>query len=175
MRLPPGEALGSIAARFPMKNLRLISASILIASLAAVAPALHADTASPAAPAPAKAETSTPLEIQMHRIGKSVKALKKLIGDPTKNAASLQLVAVIRDAANTSLTLVPKKAADLSGPARDKFVADYQAGMKQFIAGVDKLSEALAAGDNAAALKDLRDLFGIEKQDHKLFRKPEDR
>jgi len=150
-------------------------------ALAGVVPSLQADEpqlpppaaqAAPTAPQPKK-EDKTDLEKQMDVIGHTARALKKQINDATQNDASLQLVAKIRDAATASLKLVPVKAADLSGPDKDKFIADYQAGMRQFIDAVDTLAGALTAGDNAAAVKDFQRLFALERQDHKQFRKPE--
>jgi len=166
-------------------KLRLSLSFLPLIALAGVAPALRADAPpappaaapamAPAAPAiPAAPEEKTDLEKQMDVIGKSARALKKQIKDSTQNDTSLELVAKIRAAATASLTLIPAKAADLSGPDRDKFIASYQAGLRQFIDGVDTLAGALTAGDNVAAFKDLSRLFTLEKQDHKQFRKPED-
>jgi soluble cytochrome b562 len=158
-------------------KIRFLLPLLSFVALAGIVPALQADepqSAPPGAPAPQpKKEEKTDLEKQMDVIGKSARALKKQINDSTQNDTSLELVAKIRSAATAALTLVPAKAADLSGPDKDKFIADYQAGMKQFIDAVDTLAGALTAGDNGAALKDFQRLFSLEKQDHKQFRKPE--
>lgn len=168
-----------------MKMRSLLSFPLLVA-LAGVVPALQADepqpatsaaasaaaTPAPSAPAPKK-EEKTDLEKQMDVIAHSARALKKQVKDSTQNDTSLQWVAKIRGAAVDALNLVPAKAADLSGPDRDKFIADYQAGMRQFIDAVDMLAGALTAGDNVAAFKDFQQLFALEKQDHKQFKKPE--
>jgi cytochrome c556 len=151
--------------------------SFLLLSMAAIslAPQVRADPApaAPAGPWQDKDEPKTDLAKQMDRIGKSVRTLKKQIANPAQNAASLALVATIHEAATASLNLVPAKADDLTGPAKDAFVADFRADLKTFIGGVDALAAALKAGDNAAAVKDLTRLISLEKQDHKQFRRPE--
>jgi soluble cytochrome b562 len=162
-------------------KMRFLPSSLLLVALAGAVPALQADEPQPPAPsappaaaaAAPKKEDKTDLEKQMDVIGHTARALKKQINDATQNDTSLQLVAKIREAAIASLNLVPVKAADLTGPDRDKFIADYQAGMKQFIDAVDTLAGALTAGDNAEAVKDFQRLGALERQDHKQFRKPE--
>jgi len=54
-----------------------------------------------------------------------------------------------------------------------KFVANYQAKMKDFIANADKLEAALKAGDNAAAAKLCDALNDDQKAGHKEFRPPQ--
>ena len=121
-----------------------------------------------------KNEDKTDLEKQMDIVNKSARALRKQINDATQNDASLALVAKIHDAADAASKLTPKKAADLEGADKDKFMADFQAGMKEFIDHVDQLTAALKSGDNAGAAKVFQGLFALEKKDHKEFRKPEE-
>ena len=149
----------------------------LVAVLAFVSPQLCAQVAPPTPVTPpastAKKKPDTPLEKQMHRINKSMRALKKQINDPAQNASSLRLVAIIQDAAGAAAKLSPAKAEDYTGAEKDKFIANYQAGMKDFRDAVDKLADALKANDNAAAARDFKRLFSIEKEDHKQFRRPD--
>jgi len=148
--------------------------SVILAVAAATARADDAPPAPmpPAAPAPAKRE-HTPLEKQMSRLRRSLRALHTQISDPTQNAASLALVATMHDAATRSLDLTPAKAADFTGADRDHFLAHYQSSMKDFIAILDRLSGALQANDNVAATKIYKELPDAEKKDHKEFRRPE--
>ena len=153
---------------------RLLSSLFLATAVAALTPGTRADQAVPPAPAAAAApaapkaakEPETELAKRMERMSKAVKALRKQVGIPAQNAGSLALISVI-------LKLVPAKAADLQGPARDTFIADYQAGMKEFIKAVDVVASDLKAGNNAAAVKDFQRLGLLAKQDHKQFRRPE--
>jgi cytochrome c556 len=151
-------------------NLRLIS-SLLPLALIASAPLLRAQDNPPPGGPPAQ-EEKTALEKDMDQIGRAMRTLKKQISDSTKNDASIALVAKIHDAATAALDETPAKAQDLPEADRPKFIADYQAGMKAFIADVDKLTAALQAGDNATAATLFAQLGSDEKQDHKQFRKP---
>ncbi len=72
----------------------------------------------------------------------------------TKNDASLALLVTIHDAATAALNETPAFAADQAEADRPKFVSDYQAKMKEFIAAVDKVTADLTAGDNATAAVD---------------------
>ena len=146
--------------------------SLILAVATATARADDAPAATPAAPAHGKKE-HTPLEKQMSRIRKSMRALHSQIGDPAKNPSSIDLVATIHDAATTSLDLTPAKASDFTGVERDTFIAHYRSAMKDFIASVDSLTAALKANDNAAAEKIYKELPSEEKKDHKAFRRPE--
>ena len=154
---------------------RLLSSLFLATAVAALTPGTRADQAVPPAPAAPKAakEPETELAKRMERMSKAVKALRKQVGIPAQNAGSLALISVIRNTATMALKLVPAKAADLQGPARDTFIADYQAGMKEFIKAVDVVASDLKAGNNAAAVKDFQRLGLLAKQDHKQFRRPE--
>jgi hypothetical protein len=148
--------------------------AVILAVATATARADDAPPAStpPAAPTAAKRE-HTPLEKQMSRMRRALRALHSQISDPTQNAASLDLVATMHDAAVTSLDLTPAKASDLTGAAKDQFLAHYQSSMKDFIAILDRLSAALKANDNVAAAKIYKELPDAEKKDHKEFRRPQ--
>ena len=160
---------------------RLLSSVLLATTVAALVPGTRADQAAPPAPAAAAApaapkpakEPETELAKRMERMSKAVKALRKQVGVSAQNTGSLVLVSVIRNTATAALKLVPAKAADLQGPARDKFIADYQSGMREFIKAVDVVAADLKANNNAAALKDFQKLGALAKQDHKQFRRPE--
>lgn len=154
-------------------KIRLLAPS-LVAILALVSLPLGAQAPAPAPAGPAaKGEPKTALEKQMDRINRAVKALRKQISDPARNASSLALLATVQDAAAAATKLSPAKADDYTGAEKAKFIADYQAGMKDFQAGVDKVAASLRADDNAAAAAGLKHLYSLERKDHKQFRRPE--
>jgi soluble cytochrome b562 len=150
-----------------------------------IAPAFGADYAQPAPPAQteaaapaqagapsAKAEHKTPLAKDMDKINWAMRKLRKQIDDPASNASSLDLVAKVRAAAEDATGQTPSWAAEKPEAARAKFVADFQADMKDFVGKVDSLAAALQANDNAGAAKIYKDLLSAERQGHKEFRKP---
>ena len=125
-----------------------------------------------AVPTPAPdAHAETELGENMSAISKAFKKLRSQVGDPTKNAESLQLVAILHEKAEASLKLVPEKAADIPAADQPKFTADFAVGMKALIADIAKLKAALQAGDNEEAAAQLEALGNAQKEGHKEFRK----
>jgi soluble cytochrome b562 len=163
-----------------MNSLRLTTLFAVV--LAFGSAILRADAPAPAAPAvpaavpahpKAPKQPETELGRHMERMAKALRALKKQIAVPAQNPGSLNLVSIIRSNAQASLNLAPAKAADFTGAARDKFIADYRAGMQAFIKAVDTVAADLKAGNNAAAAADLKKLGALSKEGHKEFRRPE--
>jgi soluble cytochrome b562 len=126
-----------------------------------------------AAAAKPEDEKKTELELRMEKMGKAFRKLKKQIADPAQNAASLELISTMIDAANEGLKFTPEKADDVPADQRAQFVADYQAGLKQMIEALTKLKETVAAGNNDAAAKQVADIISLEKKDHQKFKRPE--
>ncbi len=155
---------------------RYLASSLLLALLAApLAPAQDAPAAAPAPAAPANKPKKTELAKDMDKINRAVRTLRKQINDASQNESSLALVATIHDAAVAADKETPAWTADQPQADQAKFVDDYHAKMKDFIGDVDKLTDALKAGDNAAAAKLFAGLGQDEKAGHKQFRKPEEK
>jgi len=155
-------------------NLRILSSALLLALLSP-APALLAQDAPPSPPASGEQPKApkTELEKNMDAMAKAFRTLRRQVSDATKNESSLELVATIRTAATAAAKLTPAKAEDLPEADRPKFVEDFQAGMKDLLAGLDKLEADLKANDNTAAAADYKQIGSIEGKNHKQFRRPE--
>jgi soluble cytochrome b562 len=151
-----------------------IPVHILLLALFSSALALRAQDAPPAASAGApQKEEKTELEKNMDNMGRAMRTLRRQVADATKNESSLQLVSTIRSAAEAASKLTPAKAQDLPEADRPQFVADFQAGMKDLFAALDKLEADLKANDNTAAAADFKQVGSVEGQNHKRFRRPE--
>jgi cytochrome c556 len=118
-----------------------------------------------------KDEDQTELGDHMEKIGGAFRALRKQISDPAKNEDSLKRLGVIRENAQAALTLEPAKKADIPADQQAKFVNDFHAKMKGFIADVDKLEAAVKAGNNEEAAKLLQVLGQDQKDGHHEFQK----
>lgn len=116
-------------------------------------------------------EEHTELGDHMEKMGKAFRTLNRQLRDPAKNAESLQLVAEIRGHAEASLKLEPAKTAELPEAQRAKFVADYQAKMRDFIGHIGKLEAALKAGNNDEAVNLTRTMKEAQKEGHKEYKK----
>jgi len=118
-------------------------------------------------------DDETELGNRMDDMSSAVRKLKKQVGDATKNEDSLKLVATIRKNAEAASKEKPAWTADQPADKQAEFVAQYQKGMKDLLALIDKLEAALKAGDNAAAQQVLGDMGKAQKAGHKQFKKPE--
>lgn len=115
----------------------------------------------------------TLLEDRMDDINASWRRLRRQVADAAQNASSLELVAAIRRAAHGTEEMTPAKIDEIPEAARARFLEDYRAGMKKFLALLDSLEAALKAGNNEAATKAVADLADHQKESHKAFKKAE--
>jgi len=144
----------------------LLLASLVLASFTVPVRAQPAPGLAPAA----SAKEETELDQKMEDMNGAFRKLRRQIADASANASSLELVAKLRKASEESVALVPAKAAKVPEADREKFVAAYQAKMKEFIAEVDKLKAALEAGKNDEAATILAKLGNLQKSGHREFR-----
>lgn len=121
------------------------------------------------------AEPETELGNKMDKMGSAFRALRRQAADATKNADSLAKIAVIKENAIASLKLDPAKKKDMPAGEQKKFVADYQAKMKEFIALVEKVEAAFKANNNAEAEKLIGQMADAQKAGHKAFQKKKDK
>ncbi len=151
-------------------KLRLLLLPLFFAGSAA--PFLRAQETPPAAAPMHHDEDETELGGKMDKMNGAFKKLKKQVDDSSKNEDSLKLVATMRSYAVEASKLEPAKKADVPADKQADFVAAYQKKMTQTIAEIDKISDALKAGQNDVAAKLIADLNDMEKDGHKQFRRP---
>lgn len=117
------------------------------------------------------ADAETELGGKMEKMGGAFRALRRQITDASRNADSIAKVATIRQNAEASMKLDPAMKKDIPAAKQAKFVADYQAEMKKFIALCDKLTAALKANNNAEAEKLCAQMGDAQKAGHKGYKK----
>jgi vacuolar-type H+-ATPase subunit E/Vma4 len=146
---------------------------LLLCLVIAVSPALlfAQDAAKPKAEKHSHEET--PLGETMDKLNGAWRKLRRQAADAAQNPASLELLATVKAAAEKSLTFTPDLAKDIPADKRDKFIAAYQAKMKETIAAFNKLEAFLKAGDNAAAVDLIAKIATMQKEGHKEFKRPE--
>lgn len=143
--------------------------TLTLASLMLAVPAVYAADEAPAAAAKEK-KPETELTKQMDRLNGAFRKLRRQAADATKNADSLEQVAIIREASAASAKLTPVKAAEIPEADRAKWVAAYQEKMKQFESLVDKLEAAFKAGQNEEAAKIVQSMGAAQKEGHKEYK-----
>jgi hypothetical protein len=118
-----------------------------------------------------KKEDQTELGAKMEKIGGAWRAIKRQITDASKNDDTLARLAVVKENMTAALKLEPELTKEKPAAERAKFVADYQAKLKEEITKLDKIIAAVKAGKNAEA----GELIGVVDQDqkdaHKAFKK----
>lgn len=119
-------------------------------------------------------QEETELEQKMDVMGVAWRKLKRQVGDATKNADSLQLLATVRAAAEDAAKLTPVRVADVPASARAGFGADYQAGMKKLLVALEKLEAALSADKNDDAAKLVAEIGAMQKAGHKEFKRTDE-
>ena len=117
------------------------------------------------------AEPETELGGKMDNIGKAFRVLRKQIADSSKNADSLAKVAAIRQNAEAALKLEPALKKEKPAGEQKKFVADYRADLKKFVALCGEIEVALKANDNAKAEKLCAAMGDASKAGHKSYKK----
>lgn len=119
----------------------------------------------------APAET-TELGEQMDRMSGAFRKLRRQAGDAAMNAASLELLEVMRGAAAAARGLIPLKAEELPEADRKKFVEAYRKQVEKLLAALGQLENAFKVGDNAVAMRLVGELGDLQKASHRQFRKP---
>lgn len=132
-----------------------------------------ADEIPAAAPAPKEKKPETELTKQMDKMNGAFRKLRRQATDATKNADSLEQVAILKEFAAASAKLTPAKAAAIPEADRAKWVADYQAKMTETLVAIEKLEAALKAGQNEEAGKLVADLQAQQRAGHKEYRTEE--
>ncbi|MES2697910.1 MAG: cytochrome b562 [Verrucomicrobiota bacterium] len=116
-------------------------------------------------------EPETELGGKMEKMSSAFRALRRQIKDSSKNADSLAKLATIKENAIASTKYEPARKAEVPAAEQAKFVAAYQAKMKEFIALVDKVEAALKANNNEEADKLLGAMADAQKKGHTDFKK----
>jgi hypothetical protein len=117
----------------------------------------------------AEHEKHTPLDDAMEAMNKAYKALKAQVGDSSKNANSLELIAEMEKQALIAKGMTPARAAKLSESERPKFIAEYRKAVANLIGEYLKIETALLEGKNADAEKIVGTISKIKEAAHEKF------
>lgn len=154
----------------PMKSLPRLIASLTVLAGSAVFAAAQTAPAAPAAPAAKEHKVETELTKQMDKLNGAFRKLRRQASDATKNADSLEQVAIIKQYAEAATKLEPYKAGEVPAGDKAKLVEGYKAKMTEFAASVAKLEAAFKAGNNEEAAKLVQELAAMQKEGHKEYK-----
>lgn len=116
-------------------------------------------------------EEQTELGATMDKMSKSWRKAKNQIADTTKNADTVDQLTALKQGMEASLKFEPARKADVPAAEQGKFVADYQAKMKEEIKKVDDMIALVKAGKNDEAAKMVGVIDQDQKDSHKAFKK----
>jgi soluble cytochrome b562 len=143
-----------------MKNRLLFLTAVLAL---AIGPALHAQSKGDA--------PETELGGKMEKISSAWRIAKRQLPDKAKNPDTLAKLAIVKENMMASVNLEPEIKKEKPAAEQAKFVADYNAKMKEENKKIDEIIALVKADKNDEAAK----LVGIVDQDqkdaHKQFKK----
>ena len=132
----------------------------LLALLATLALGLNAGIA---------AEEDTPLTKEMKAMNKSLRTLKRQVGDAGKKDENVQLLASIKKNVDAALKLEPAKSKEVPAGEKAAYKDKYKQQMTDLGKAFDELESAVKAGMADDATKALEKLSQAKEKGHKDF------
>jgi soluble cytochrome b562 len=111
----------------------------------------------------------SPLGLQMQSMAKSMRQLGAQINDSAKRDSALQTIASIKKNAETAKTLEPAKAKTVAAVDQSKFMEDYHKQMDELLGQINKLADAVRAGNTQEANKIFSGFRNIKREGHQAF------
>jgi len=112
----------------------------------------------------------TPLGLRMTAMNAALRQITATVADPTKNASTLEQVAIFQSNAAEAMTFKPEKLAEVAEGEQEKFVMDFQEGIKGLLVTVDSLKVAVEAGRNEDAAAIVEAMKAYQREKHPVFR-----
>jgi soluble cytochrome b562 len=115
-------------------------------------------------------EEKTPLGLRMTAMNAALRQITAQVADPSKNASTLEQVAIFKSNAAEAMTFKPEKLAEVAEGEQEKFVMDFQEGIKGLLVTVDSLKVAVEAGRNTDAAAIVEAMKAYQREKHPVFR-----
>lgn len=115
-------------------------------------------------------EEKTPLGLRMTAMNAALRQITAQVADPSKNASTLEQVAIFQTNATEAMTFKPEKMAQVAEGEQEKFVMDFQEGIKGLLVTVDSLKAAVEAGRNTDAAAIVEAMKAYQREKHPVFR-----
>ncbi len=115
-------------------------------------------------------EDKTPLGMRMTAMNAALRQITAQVADPSKNASTLEQVVIFQTNATEAMTFKPEKMAQVAEGEQEKFVTDFQEGIKGLLVTVDSLKVAVEAGRNEDAANIVEAMKAYQREKHPVFR-----
>lgn len=118
-------------------------------------------------------EEHSPLEERMHAIEDSIRALRRSLKDPAKQAESLTLLGKLEADIIAAKGETPRMAPKVPEAERPKFLVEYRLEMVSMLEHALAVEKAVLAGNAEAAQQAFEKLRGLEDPAHARFTEEE--
>lgn len=115
-------------------------------------------------------EEKTPLGMRMSAMNDALKQITAQVADPSRNASTLEQLAILQSNATEAMTFRPEKTDKTPEAEQEKFVLDFQAGIESLLVTVDSLKVAVESGRNTDAARLVDAMKDQQKENHSVFR-----
>lgn len=115
-------------------------------------------------------EADTPLEGQMKILARGMRQLTNQVGDPAKQQENVSLLETLKKAATDAKTLSPRKTATIPEKEREAFLANYRTDLDELKDALNRVEEAVKAGQYDKAKTLIGNVNTIKKEGHGKFK-----
>ena len=115
----------------------------------------------------AQGEHESPLHDEMEGMNHALRLVNRQYTDLTQKASTLALVAEMQKHAETAKTLVPPKAAKLTGDQQAQYLTTFHSDLDKLIAEIAALKQAIAADQADVAKAEIGKISQLKESSHK--------
>lgn len=121
------------------------------------------------------AEEDTPLAKEMKTMNKSLRTLKRQVGDASKKDENLQLIATIKKTLDASSKLQPAKTKDVPAAEKGAYVEKFKKELADLGKAFDDVETAVKADKADEAKKAFEKIGEMKEKGHKDFGADDDK
>jgi soluble cytochrome b562 len=111
----------------------------------------------------AQGDHESPLHDEMEGMNHALRLVNRQYTDPTQKASTLALVAEMQKHAETAKTLVPPKAAKMTGDQQTQYLNSFHNDLDNLIAEIAALKQAITADQTEVAKAEIQKISQLKE------------
>jgi len=115
----------------------------------------------------AQGEHESPLHDEMEGMNHALRLVNRQYTDPAQKASTLALVAEMQKHAETAKTLVPPKAAKMTGDQQTQYLNSFHNDLDKLVAEIAALKQAITADQTDVAKAEIGKIGQLKESSHK--------
>jgi soluble cytochrome b562 len=115
----------------------------------------------------AQGEHESPLHDEMEGMNHALRLVNRQYTDPAQKASTLALVSEMQKHAETAKTLVPPKAAKMTGDQQAQYLNSFHNDLDKLIAEIAALKQAITADQTDVAKAEIEKISQLKESSHK--------